>query len=180
MTMNFQSLNNDDRIRDINQLSSLYNEIKKILDLNPTVIRIAHELRSLIDKASPFIEANTSIVCPHCTRVCCINQHGYYEIEDLLYIVAIDEPVPDYKKDFSDEEPCQFLSTTGCVLERYRRPFRCNWYFCIPLIDNMQSHRGRIFREFNKTMQRAIDLRRSLIENSKLLLKTQTPAFVLK
>ncbi len=128
----------------------------------------AQRLKDLIISLEGFIEANTSVVCPQCIRVCCINKHGYYELEDLIYLRTLRQPLPLHDFGLSETSPCQFLRKQGCSLERFIRPFRCNWYFCVPLIEHMQGSRGRDYRDFNSKLQEAIEVRRNLINDFKL------------
>jgi hypothetical protein len=49
------------------------------------VKEIAQRIKNEIAGISPFIQQTTQIVCPDCKDVCCINKHGYYNYEDLVY-----------------------------------------------------------------------------------------------
>jgi hypothetical protein len=102
------------------------------------VKELAQRVREGIEKISPFIQQSTKAVCPNCADVCCVNKHGYYNYEDLVYIHALGLKPPDYDFERKDSTPCQFLTETGCVMDRSVRPSGCNWYLCGPLFDHME------------------------------------------
>jgi hypothetical protein len=101
------------------------------------VIELSLKVKEGIEEIDPFIHQNTSVVCPECEKVCCINRHAYYNSEDLIYIYALGLTPHEYKP-VDDKEPCRFLGEKGCRLERSLRPSGCNWYFCGPLYDSME------------------------------------------
>ncbi|MCX8069952.1 MAG: hypothetical protein N2738_05550 [Thermodesulfovibrionales bacterium] len=138
----------------------LYNQ-KVELD---SIQAIAQLIKKNINSIDLFIQQNTSVVCRQCQKVCCVNKHGYYELEDLLYLNAINEKLPLYKEQVDDDEPCQFLSSSGCTIDRYKRPFRCNWYFCVPLITYMQTQRGKDYRMFENQLQQIVDYRKLMTD----------------
>lgn len=105
-------------------------------------------MRAAFEDINPFIELHTARVCPDCKRVCCIDRHGTYEQEDLLFIRALGEaPSPIVPKDI-DTEPCRQLCMTGCSIERWRRPWRCTWYFCDALLLEMPGDDPKGYRVF--------------------------------
>ncbi len=124
----------------------------------------AHSLRSLIDEVSPFIQLNTSMVCPGCERVCCVNRHGYYDRQDLIYIFTLGLRHPEYREGLEDTAPCQFLSSSGCSIGRSLRPFRCNWYFCTPLLVHMENGPAKPYREFVNRFSVIVEMRRRMLE----------------
>jgi hypothetical protein len=124
----------------------------------------ADELRKRIGVVSPFIQNNTAAVCPGCEKVCCINIHGYYDQNDLIYIYALGLRPLQYKAGLDDTAPCQFLSREGCGLERAVRPFRCNWYFCLSLTQWMENGPARPYRQFINSFQETVDLRRLMLD----------------
>ena len=128
------------------------------------VVRYARLLRDEIDRISDFIQFNTSAVCPACEKVCCINKHGYYDHEDLIYVFALGLERPVYGEGMDDTAPCQFLSRHGCSKERSVRPFRCNWYFCDTLLAHMERGPAKPYREFISRFQGIIETRRKMID----------------
>jgi hypothetical protein len=126
--------------------------------------RLAMALRGHIDAVDHFIQLNTAQVCPDCQKVCCINRHGYYDYQDLIYITALGLTPPSYGEDILDTDPCQFLSQYGCAIERSIRPFRCNWHFCTELIDFMSAGHAKPLREFNLQFKKLQALRQEMID----------------
>lgn len=126
------------------------------------VTELAQKIKEGIEKISPFIQQNTQAVCPECKDVCCINKHGYYNYEDLIYIHALGLNPPDYKFVRNDTDPCQFLSEIGCSLERSIRPSGCNWYFCGSLLERME--RSRDYQEFDDSLLEVVTLWMALMD----------------
>jgi len=126
--------------------------------------RLAMALRQNIDAVDHFIQQNTAQVCPDCQKVCCINKHGYYDYQDLIYIVSLGLMPPLYRQGIVDTAPCQFLSQCGCVIERSIRPFRCNWHFCSSLIAFMASGPARPLRKFTLQFKVLQALRQEMID----------------
>lgn len=130
-------------------------------------IELAHQLKTEIEGVSPFIQQITSAVCPSCEKVCCIDRHGHYNDQDLIYVRALGLELPSYKEGVTDTDPCQFLSESGCILERAVRPFRCNWYFCNALLEYMELGPSKPYREFIKRSQRIVELRSAMLDEYK-------------
>ncbi len=128
--------------------------------------KILYELKEAFDSIGPYIQRHTSMVCPSCPKVCCINKHGHYEKEDLVFIRAIGLDDTDCKTDRADTEPCRFLQENGCSLPRYRRPFRCTWYFCERLLESMKNDKPREYRDFISAFENLQRLRNKLLEIS--------------
>jgi hypothetical protein len=142
----------------LNELFKTYNT-----KLNNVII-LAQKTKTLIDKIDPFIQNYTSIVCPQCKDVCCINRHSRYDFDDLLYIYALQIREPITYDNINENDPCQFLSSMGCIIERYRRPFRCNWYFCNNLLKVMNEGQARPYRSFISLMNEIIHSRREMVD----------------
>jgi hypothetical protein len=124
-------------------------------------------MKEAYEAVSPFIEEHTTAVCPSCKSVCCIDRHGTHEEEDLLFIDALGEPPPSEGPRQDDAGPCRHLSpATGCGIQRWRRPFRCTWFFCQPLLDKMRLENPKEYRRFVDGLQGLVRLRRRLFENS--------------
>jgi len=132
------------------------------LDSLIRIREMAAALRGKIDDVDSFIQENTAQVCPACRKVCCINKHGYYDYQDLIYITALGLGPPSYGEGIDDTEPCQFLRETGCLIERSIRPFRCNWHFCSELIAFMNSGPAKPLREFNDKFRELQALRQAI------------------
>ena len=129
-------------------------------------------LKNAIEAIDVFIQGHTAEVCPHCRNVCCINRHSYYDYADLIYIQALGLEPPAYKEDVRDTDCCQFLSATGCTIERSLRPFRCNWYFCGALLKSMEDGAAKPYRKFIKEFQKIIELKKTLMDTFRTQIET--------
>jgi hypothetical protein len=138
------------------------------------VERIAVKLKNKIDGIDRFIQENTAQVCPDCRTVCCINKHGYCDHQDLIYIAALGLTPSLYGEEIKDTAPCQFLSETGCKIERSIRPFRCNWHFCSELIAFMNSGPAKPLREFNNKFRELQSLRQEMADQFFRILSQKT------
>jgi len=137
------------------------------------VVHYAHMIKEEIERVSGFIQQNTSVVCPSCEKVCCINKHGYYDHQDLIYVFALGLERPVYGEGIHDTAPCQFLSGLGCRKERSARPFRCNWYFCDVLLAYMEHGPAKPYREFITRFQEVIETRRKMIDEFSVITRFQ-------
>lgn len=124
---------------------------------------LAQRVKGLTSSLDPVIETFTSAVCPSCREVCCINRHSYHAFDDLIYIRALSLEPPSYKEGVVDSSPCQFLGERGCVFERSLRPFRCNWYFCAPLLSCMDKVPAKEYREFSRRFREVQEVRQEML-----------------
>jgi hypothetical protein len=121
------------------------------------VLELAQQVRTMISTIDSFMQQHTSAVCPECRKVCCVNKHSHYGCEDLIYIQAVGLE-PHVREQRSDHEPCQFLETAGCRLDRTVRPSGCNWYFCDALYNSMEKAPGKEYIDFDRSLQELADL----------------------
>ena len=109
---------------------------------------LAREMFAAFRAVSPLIERYTAEVCPGCAHVCCIDRHGTPEPLDLAFLDALGENPRPEPPLADDTLPCRHLGERGCTVERWRRPYRCTWYFCPPLLDQMpRAAGGRAYRD---------------------------------
>ena len=121
------------------------------------VLELALQIRAMISSIDTFIQQHTSVVCPECLKVCCVNKHAHYGCDDLIYIQALGLE-PHVCEQRADHEPCQFLVAAGCRLDRTVRPSGCNWYFCDALYDSMEKAPGKEYADFDGSLQELADL----------------------
>jgi len=133
---------------------------------------ISAEMKDL----SAFIEQHTAVVCPECRSVCCINLHSYHTFDDIVYLYAREEKIPRHTAGLVDSDPCQFLGKTGCSIQRDLRPYRCNWYFCTPLLDHIVEHNScRHYRCFINLLERITGKRQKMMEEYASVLSAVVP-----
>jgi hypothetical protein len=122
---------------------------------------LAYELRQAFEAVSPFIEKHTLIVCPQCEDVCCIDKHGRYDEDDILFLSALGVEVVD-SNGLKETDPCRYLTEKGCSLPRWRRPFRCTYFFCDTLLRSLEGDDAKFYRAFVDYLQCLIYLRQRL------------------
>lgn len=130
------------------------------------VSRSAQQAEILIERISPLIEAYTSVVCPECTSVCCINRHSRFDQSDVIFMTALGKDIPEEGLCIADTDACRFLGSKGCSLKRSERPYRCTWFFCSPLMDQiMQQTSAAGYREFIEILQNVTKNRTTMISD---------------
>lgn len=125
---------------------------------------LAEELKEAFDTVSPFIEKHTAIVCPDCENVCCIDKHGRYDKNDLMFIEALNTDTTNSLPEREETEPCRFLAESGCTRERWMRPFRCTHFFCDPLLKSLESDNAKLYRTFMYFLQHLMAARNKFLE----------------
>ncbi len=132
-------------------------DLRDLFRNNPSelapVIQKAEEYKKAFDILDPFIQSYTAKVCPYCGTVCCANKHGFPEYADIVGILAMGLEVPAYRLDVDEGDLCQFIGEKGCVLPRPQRPYRCTWYFCDPLLVQIEIGPTRHYRQFIHDVQ---------------------------
>jgi hypothetical protein len=104
-------------------------------------------------KMDPFIQEYTARTCPYCGSVCCANKHGMPDFGDAVAITAMGFELPDYRLDVDINGMCQFMGERGCILPRAQRPYRCTWYYCDPLLKQIEIGPARHYRQFIADVQ---------------------------
>ena len=123
------------------------------LDRLDTVLEKAGLMKRCFDDFDPFIQHYTSEVCPYCGTVCCANKFGFPEFADIVSFLSLGLPVPSYDLNVDEEAICQFIGEKGCVLPRIQRPYRCTWYFCDPLMIQIDIGPAKHYRKFIQDVQ---------------------------
>jgi len=119
---------------------------------------IAKRFMQLLIDASPLIEEYTAAVCPACTEVCCRQKHGLYREQDRLYLRSLGETVPARDPARPLDGPCEAMGQHGCTLQRWKRPFKCTWFFCEPLLNAMNTSPPKKMRKLSAMLQEVSDL----------------------
>ncbi|MFC1769780.1 hypothetical protein ACFLZI_01830 [Nitrospirota bacterium] len=137
------------------------------MSMNEELRTLVLEMRDAYDAVGPFIEEKNSDACPRCESVCCIDRHGTHDAEDLLFVAALSEALGETVKPLEppkadDTEPCRHLGPKGCRIERWRRPYRCTWYFCDSLLTIMPEGNKRVYRQFISRLDNLKNLRHAL------------------
>jgi hypothetical protein len=110
---------------------------------------LAVEAAEAVEAISPVIERHTSVVCPGCLRVCCVNRHSYRELGDVVCLSSLGERPPAYREGAPDSDPCQFLGERGCLLRRSLRPHRS----FVAALGNINRKRGALLSAFDAVMR---------------------------
>lgn len=125
---------------------------------------LAEELKEAFNTLSPFIEKHTAIVCPDCENVCCIDKHGRYDENDLIFMKALNISAANTSAERKATETCRFLAESGCCRERWMRPFRCTHFFCNPLLKSLENDNAKLYRTFTYYLQHLVALRSKFLE----------------
>lgn len=129
----------------------------------PAIIEKTERLKAAFDRVDPFVQSYTAQVCPYCATVCCAMRHGIPEFADIVGFLAMGLDVPDYDLARDIGGRCQFMDKTGCSLSRIERPYRCTWYFCDPLLKQIEIGPVPHYRLFIKDVEGLASARGELI-----------------
>ncbi len=124
---------------------------------------IGLEIKHLYEELSPLIESFTRRVCPECSEPCCRQRFGTYEGDDILFLKTLGYEINDADDRLGPEERCQFLSSRGCTRPRWQRPYRCTWFFCTELLEEMQTQSPRHYRRIIDLLNKLKQLRMELL-----------------
>jgi hypothetical protein len=130
-------------------------------------IELADEMKHAYDSVSPFIEKHTAVVCPECEKVCCIDKHGRYDKDDIIFVKILGIKIPDNISVRKETDPCRFLKKTGCSLERWKRPYRCTFFFCDPLLKSIENDNAKLYRAFLEYFQYLISARQKFLDKKR-------------
>jgi hypothetical protein len=122
----------------------------------------ARRLKELLIELSPLIEEYTSAACPGCRDVCCKQKRSFPEAVDIRYFSLLGQPLPLPDPALDPEGPCQFMGEAGCNTARWLRPWRCTWYFCLPLLDAMGKGPQKKARNISRLIQEIVAIRTNL------------------
>lgn len=145
------------------------------------VTRSARQAETLIETISQFIEAYTSEVCPACTSVCCINRHSAFDRSDVIFMTALGKHIPEASPGVAETDACRFMGSRGCTRKRSERPYRCTWYFCSALMEQiMDMESASEYRQFLEILRTITEVRMIMINNFEtvsghLLLSLESP-----
>ncbi len=148
---------------------SFHEKIRAILECFETagdlgaVQQAARRFLEEFDRIDPFIQSYTALVCPSCGTVCCAQIHGLPEFADVIGFHALGHSVPAYDLTRELNGPCQFMGIRGCVLPRTQRPYRCTWYFCDPLLVQIEIGPTSHYRHFIEMVQALAQARGELM-----------------
>jgi hypothetical protein len=81
-------------------------------------------------------------------------------------MTALGEVIPEEHPGIADTDACRFLGTRGCTLKRSQRPYRCTWFFCSPLLDQiMQQTSAADYRKFIEMLRDISKIRTTMIND---------------
>lgn len=154
--------------RDEKQFNDQIQELKKYFRSNENalieVFKKGDELKEIFIEMDPMLQELTQKICPYCGNVCCANRHGLPEFADIVAFLAMKEEPPTYKLNVDLRAICQFLSKKGCILPRYRRPYRCTWYFCEPMLLEVDIGPIKRYKEFLRLVKAIAQKRGELLQ----------------
>lgn len=155
------SRNPDDFLEKIRSIRRFFNEHYEMLDV---VREKAGIFMASFMKMDPFIQEYTAKTCPYCGSVCCAQKHGMPDFGDAVAIIAMGFELPEYRLDVDMNGMCQFMGDMGCVLPRAQRPYRCTWYYCDPLLKQIEIGPARHYRNFIADVQEMGSARGNLLK----------------
>lgn len=148
-------------------------EITRILAAYPEraefIKSLAFRIKKEVEVLDPVIQEMTNRVCPGCRTPQCTNKNGRFDLCDLVYLISAGLRVPFFEQNLDEKSLCQFLGDKGCILERNRRPHRCNWWYCQPLLEIIFAWPPRKQRRFFSLTQGLSQIRMEMFSSFMLL-----------
>ena len=83
----------------------------------------------------------------------------------MVVFLALGLEIPEYDLSVNAEDICQFIGPKGCVLPRLQRPYRCTWYFCDPILVQLDLSPAKTYRKFISELQSLSGARGELLRN---------------
>ena len=115
--------------------------------------RIANLIASCIEWLDIPMERYSEITCTKCINPCCKAQEIYYNLADILYLVAYGKAIPLGQTRTRKCDPCRYLGDTGCTLDRRFRPYICTWFMCEAQMELWRTEPPPFQREFLRVLQ---------------------------
>ena len=162
-TTKFPRLNFRDKEQFLACISSLQDFFEGNRTMLTPVFQKGEEFKNAFKQIDPFIQRYTAETCPLCGNVCCANRHGFPEYADIVGFLAMGLDIPVYDLDVDEGALCQFIGEKGCILPRPQRPYRCTWYFCDPLLVQIDLGPIKEYRHFISCVQELSARRGSLL-----------------
>lgn len=96
----------------------------------------------------PVMTRYCAQTCPTCEDPCCNGTRIFFNLADILTLVARGDWIPPGQTRSTDGERCRYLSSTGCTLSRAHRPYVCVWFLCEPQMELLTRETPRFQRSF--------------------------------
>lgn len=115
-------------------------------------------------KLFPFLDDLVRQANPLCRENCCRVARVYFQVEDLVYLHLSGQTLPPAQTRASPDEPCRYLTATGCALPRAMRPWHCTWFICDVQLGVLGRMPPRDQRRFSALFEEVMAQRRRMIE----------------
>jgi len=93
-------------------------------------VKLAGQISSHYQDLEAGLELLCSHACSLCEDICCQRATVWYDLKDLLYIYISSGALPERQIFRHNDGACCYLKSSGCAIDRSRRPFICTWYIC--------------------------------------------------
>ena len=90
----------------------------------------AQVLESCLKAVFPILDELCAASCPWCPEPCCLKASVWFDFKDLLFMHLNQLSIPPCQPKANLKNPCCYLGSRGCRLERINRPWICTWYIC--------------------------------------------------
>lgn len=131
--------------------------------------RVAEDIAALHLSMGSQMEQLSQKCCPGCEDVCCLRATVWYDVKDLLFLYFWQGTLPEQQIFRRSDGACCNLTSSGCKLARWERPFICTWYLC-------PAQKKELHTEaLEKDLLRLKELRKNLARKYDSLKKTDVP-----
>jgi hypothetical protein len=134
-----------------------------VLDLG-SIQSLADQIDEALQWLNPVMTRYCDITCPGCDDPCCSANAIFYSQTDMLSLLAMGISPPPGQTRTRPFQPCRYLTSNGCCLQRIARPYVCVWFLCEAQMDLFQEESGSTQRQFIKSLE-SIRMSRLRIES---------------
>ena len=102
--------------------------------------------------------------CVSCKETCCSVAKLWYDFKDLIFLHITGIQIPNAQPLNEYKEVCRYLSPTGCILDRMRRPWICTHYLCHTQTAYLRKHDRTLLKNIDVCLIKIKRLRNDMEE----------------
>jgi hypothetical protein len=125
---------------------------------------LARQIREAVQWLDPIMTKYCDVTCPGCDDPCCRANAIFYNRTDMLSLLASGISPPPGQTRTRPLQPCRYLTSNGCCLQRMERPYVCVWFLCEAQMKMFKDESGSTQRQLIKSLE-CIRMNRLRIES---------------
>jgi hypothetical protein len=125
---------------------------------------LAWQISEAVQWLDTIMTKYCDITCPGCDDPCCSAGAIFYNQTDMLSLIVMGISPPPGQTRTQPFQPCRYLTSSGCCLQRIARPYVCVWFLCEAQMDLFRDESSSTQRHFVKSLE-SIRMNRLRIES---------------